>query len=113
MTTHARTADRSRFRPPAAERLTEGMRTDPVRIEMRTEWLYSEPDQSLVAQGHPRRHAFARSGHVTRSDVPSTLSHMQDINSHLHRAIAAFGDDKDLVIEVRLATKDPRSANPA
>lgn len=112
MTTHARTADRSRFRPAAAERLTEGMRTDPVRIEVRTEWLYSEPDQSLVAQGR-LRHAFARSGYVTRSDVPCTASHLQDITSHLHRAIAAFGDDKDLVIEVRLATKDPRSANPA
>lgn len=31
---------------------------------------------------------------------------MQDLASHLHRAVAAFGDDKDLVIEVRLADDD-------
>ena len=76
----------------------------PVRIDLRTEWMYSDPrpdrrgDECVCCPG---RHAFSRGGHVVRSDVPSPYSTQQDVASHLWRAISAFGDDRDLVIEVR------------
>lgn len=95
-----------KYRPPLDERRTDGMRTNPVRIDVRTEWLYSEPDPKEIVPAGRKRHAFSTSGHVTRTDVPSPYEHMQDIVSNVHRAVAAFGDDKDLVIEVRLADSD-------
>lgn len=95
--------DSSKYRPPAEERWTDGMRTDPVRIEVRTEWLYSEYNpRTLVPEGRTR-HPFARGGNVTHSDVPTEYEHLQSLNDHISRAVEAFGDDKDLVIEVRLA----------
>ena len=95
-----------KYRPPLDERRTDGMRTNPVRIDVRTEWLYSEPDPKVIVPAGRKRHAFSTSGHVTRTDVPSPYEHMQDIVSNVHRAVAAFGDDKDLVIEVRLADSE-------
>lgn len=95
--------DRERYRPPAEERWADGMREEPVRIHVRTEWLYSELDERAVVPPGRTRHALSRSGRVTTSDVPSPYEHLQGVASHLHRAIAAFGDDKDLIIEVRLA----------
>lgn len=99
-----------KHRPPVEERWTDGMRTEPVRIKMRTEWLYAEYDPDVIVPEGRTRHAFYRGGLVTDSDVPSPYEHMQDIASHLHRAIAAFGDDKNLVIEVRLAEEEPVGA---
>lgn len=95
-----------KYRPPAEERWIDGMRTEPVRIAARTEWLYSEYDPTVIVPEGRTRHAFSRSAKVTASDVPSPYESMQDLASHLHRAVAAFGDDKDLVIEVRLADND-------
>ncbi|MFJ2420683.1 hypothetical protein [Streptomyces brevispora] len=92
-----------KYRPPAEERWTDGIRTEPVRIAVRTEWLYSEYNPKTLLPEGRTRHPFSRSGRVTASDVPSDYAHMQDVAAHLYRAVAAFGDDKDLVIEVRLA----------
>lgn len=100
-------AEAESHRPPPEDRWIEGMRTDPVRIDVRTRWLYSDYDPRVIVPAGRTRHAFSRSGSVTRSDVPSRYEHQQAISDHLHRAIAAFGDDKDLVIEVRLADADP------
>lgn len=88
-------------RPPSDERWTNDRR-EPVRIEIRTTFRYSDsppirqPDGSLRAA-----HAYSRGGVVTGSDVPSSSKWQQAITDHLWRAIAAFGDDVDLVIEVR------------
>lgn len=92
-----------KYRPPVEKRWLDGMREHPVRIELRTCWLYSEnrPPKILVPAGRST-HPFSRSGDVTRSDVPSAYEHMQSLQSHMHRAVAAFGDDKDLIIEVSL-----------
>lgn len=95
-----------KYRPPQEERWVDGMRTAPVRIHVRTEWLYGERDPEVIRRDGRTRWAFSRSGHVTSSDVPSSVPHMQDIASHLERAVAAFGDDKDLIIEVRLSTPE-------
>ncbi|MFE4332466.1 hypothetical protein ACFRQM_24500 [Streptomyces sp. NPDC056831] len=100
------TIDHNKYRPPVEERWTDNMRTELVKFAMRTEWLYSQYNpKAHLPEGHTR-HPFSRSSKVTRSDVPSSSEHLQDIASHLHRAVAAFGDDKDLVIEVRLAEDD-------
>lgn len=84
----------------------------PVRFEVRTCWHYSG-DVEVSGRGGPHvmtavnpetglaRHAFSRAGSITRTDVPSPYEHQQDIVSNLWRAIEAFGDDTDLVIEVR------------
>ena len=94
-----------KYRPEPEERWGAKIeRDEPVRIDLRTEWLYS--DERADRRGDecaccPGRHAFARGGHVVRSDVPSPYASQQDVASHLWRAISAFGDDRDLVIEVR------------
>lgn len=104
-------AEADSHRPPAEDRWIEGMRTDPVRIDVRTRWLYSDYDPRVIVPAGRTRHPFSRSGSVTRSDVPSRYEHMQDIAAHVWRAVEAFGDDKDLVIEVRLADPDPKEAS--
>lgn len=95
--------DLNKYRPPIGERWTDGMQTDCIRIEVRTKWLYSEYDPKVLVPEGRTRHAFARGGEVTCSDVPTKYEHVQSLNDHISRAVAAFGDDKDLVIEVRLA----------
>ena len=96
-------------RPPESERW-HYERTEPVRFEVSTQWLYGEADPRAT---HGRKHwAFARSGRVARSDVPSSYEHMQDVASHLHRAIEAFGDDVDLIVEVRRADARPALVDP-
>lgn len=90
------------YRPDPADRWLKD-RTEPVRIGLRTEWLYSKPDRFPACACCPGRHAFSRGGHVVSSDVPSAYTNQHDVVSHLWRAIAAFGDDADLVIEVRRA----------
>ena len=94
-----------KYRPEVSERWTDGMRTEPVRIELRTEWLYSERQEGILLPEGRTRHPFSRSGRVTSSDVPPRYDD-NSLTGHLHRAISAFGDDKDLVIEVRLAERD-------
>lgn len=94
-------ADRSR--PPENERWTDRMRTTPVRIAVRTRWLYSDYDPTILVPQGRTRHPFSRGGDVVSSDVPNPYPHMQGIADHVHRAVEAFGDDKDLIIEVRLA----------
>ncbi|MCX5103498.1 hypothetical protein [Streptomyces sp. NBC_00439] len=98
--------DHNKYRPPAEERWTDEMRTEPVQITVRTEWLYSEYNPKTFLPEGRTRHPFSRSGRGTASDVPSDYETMQDLAAHMHRAVAAFGDDKDLVIEVRLAGDD-------
>ena len=96
------------YRPPKEQRWTEGMRTEPVRVAVRTEWRYTSDSEG----SHPYGRGpwpFGRGGYVTESDVPGPYkSSSQDLEAHLHRAVSAFGDDKDLVVEVRLAD-DPKS----
>lgn len=97
----------SKNRRPAPEhRWIDGMRTEPVRLAVRTQWLYSDNLDAVVPEGRTR-HPFSRGGDVVASDVPSPYEHQQDLASHMHRAVSAFGDDKDLVVEVRLAHADP------
>lgn len=91
-----------KYRPPVEER-THRDRTEPVRIKLRTKWLYSEERENIILRPGELRHAFSRGGDVVESDVPSTYSHMQATSDHLHRAIELFGDDADLIIEVRRA----------
>lgn len=99
-----------KYRPAPEDRWTDGMRTEPVRLAVRTEWLYDE-EPRIVALPEGRTHwPFARGGNVTASDLPAQRESQQDFNSHMHRAMTAFGDDKDLVVEVRLAHADPSDA---
>lgn len=98
------------YRPPKEQRWTEGMRTEPVRVAVRTEWRYTSDSEG----SHPYGRGpwpFSRGGYVTESDVPGPYkSSSQDLEAHLHRAISAFGDDKNLVVEVRPADADPTDA---
>ncbi|WP_405824289.1 hypothetical protein OG705_29330 [Streptomyces sp. NBC_00838] len=73
-----------KHRPPAEERWADGMRTAPVRIAARTEWLYSEYNPEILLPEGRTRHAFSRSAKVTASDVPSPHEAAQDLHSHLH-----------------------------
>lgn len=99
-----------KYRPAPEDRWTDGMRTEPVRLAVRTEWLYDE-EPRIVALPEGRTHwPFARGGNVTASDLPAQRESQQDFNSHMHRAMTAFGDDKDLVVEVRLASGEPTDA---
>ena len=118
MTTTPASADASthddKYRPPVEQR-THRDRTEPVRIDVRTKWLYSEerPGEPgcICCEG---RHVFSTGGHVARSDVPAPYSHMDAIADHVHRAIRQFGDDADLVIEVRRRdTSDTSDGTPA
>lgn len=101
-------------RPPVAARGT-GTRTDPVRFGVRTCFLYS--GTTVTSQGTllalqssgAARHAFSRGGTVTHSEVPATSGLGDSPVDHLWRAIAAFGDDADLVVEVRRSTRTPPS----
>ncbi|GAB3176177.1 hypothetical protein GCM10027059_50660 [Myceligenerans halotolerans] len=90
--------DPANYRPPADERIVRD-RIEPVRVMVRTRWLYAHPRPG----SRPGRHAFSRSGEVVASDVPSASEHAQSIWDHVYRAVAVFGDDADLVIEVRRA----------
>lgn len=102
-------APESKYRPAAEHRWVDGddIRTDPVRIGVRTEFLYSTRTDGIALPPGRTRHAFAQSGRVTSSDVPAPYDSLHDdIRGHLYRAIAAFGDDKDLIIEVRLRGAD-------
>lgn len=96
-------------RPPAAARWT-GTRTDPVRFGVRTCFLYSgctDTSQGTLPALRPSgaaRHAFSRRGTVTHSEVPATSGLGDSPVDHYWRAIAAFGDDADLVVEVRRST---------
>lgn len=93
-----------KYREPAEDRWgANNDRTEPVTIDVRTEWLYSERDggRGDACICCPARHAFSRGGKVVRSDVPARYSSENDLQAHIHRAIGLFGDDADLVIEVR------------
>lgn len=99
-----------KYRPAPEDRWIDGMRTEPVRLAVRTEWLYSEYNPKVVVPEGRTRHPFATGGDVVASDVPSPYESQQDFNSHMHRAVSEFGDDKDLIVEVRLAHADPSDA---
>lgn len=86
------------------------MRTEPARVAVRTEWRYTNDSEGPHPYGR-EPWPFARGGYVTESDVPGPYkSSSQYLEDHLHRAISAFGDDKNLVVEVRLAHADPSDA---
>lgn len=96
--------EKPEWRPPAEERWIDGMRTEPGVIRLRTRWLYSEHRApEIVVPAGRTTHPFSRGGEVVESDFPSRYAHMQGVTDHLWRAIAAFGDDKDIEIVVRLA----------
>lgn len=94
------TDDLSKYRPPADQRMTNSTALPPVEIQIRTGWLYSESDDCLCCPG---RHAFSRGATVVASPVPSRYDHMNSVNDHVYRAVELFGDDADLIIEVRRA----------
>ena len=91
-----------KYRPPVEERWIDGMRTEPGRIQVRSRWLYSDDARVLVPEGRTR-HPFSRGGTVVASDWPPEYNLGTGVADHIHRAIESFGDDKDIVIEVRLA----------
>lgn len=100
-----------KYRPPEEERWTDGMRTDPVRITMRTEWFYSENPRTTPS-GEQSYWPYSREGNIVSADIPEENLSSRDLYGHMHRAVAAFGDDKDLIVEVRLAdaNADPTDA---
>lgn len=93
-----------KYRPDEADRWHKE-RMEPVTIDVRTRWLYSEAEKDGRRGDEcvccPGRHAFSRGAGVVRSDVPARYDSEHDLQSHLHRALMVFGDDRDLVIEVR------------
>lgn len=104
------TEDISIFRPENPDdRWTDGMRTEPARIAVRTEWRYYREDPRVIPPEGRTRHAFYRGGFVTDADVVSTAPHHNRISDYVNRAVEQFGDDKDLIIEVRLADSDAKS----
>lgn len=88
-------------------------RVAPVRFAVRTEFRYiGNPHPCgggapAVGEDGRARHAFSRGVKVIDSDVPTQYTAHDGPLSHLMRAIECFGDDADLVIEVR--RKDPAS----
>lgn len=101
-------------RPPAVARWI-GTRADPVRFGVRTRFLYSGTTVTsrgtlpALRPGGAARHAFSRAGTVPHSEVPATSGLGDSPVDHLWRAIAAFGDDADLVVVVRRSTRTPPS----
>jgi len=95
-------ADHAYRRPPVDER-THRDRTEPVQIKIRTEWHYSEPSPDTSPYPGEIRHAYSRAGDIVESPVTSRYEHLNSISDHVYRAIEAFGDDADLIIEVRRA----------
>jgi len=85
------------WRPPAEKRWTGG-RTEPGTILVRSEWDYSPSEQQETGVW-----PFSRGGDVVRSDWPQQYDQFNDIRGHVYAAICSFGDDADIVIEVRLA----------
>ena len=98
-----------KYRPPEEERWTDGMRTDPARITMRTEWLYSE-NPRISPSGEQSYWPYSREGNIVSADISKKGLSSRDLYGHVHSAVAAFGDDKDLIVEVRLADADPTDA---
>lgn len=86
-------------RPPVAGR-TYTHRTEPVQIKVKARWLYSQGQSCLCCAG---RHAFSRGADIVASPVTSRTPHLNAISDHVYRAIEEFGDDADLIIEVRRA----------
>lgn len=98
----------STYRPPV-ERRWIGGRTEPGTILLRSEWLYSHPDPDRPAMVPESRkvsglHPFSRCGSVVRTDWPHWIDGFStDVAANVWRAIEEFGDDADIVIEVRRA----------
>lgn len=72
-------------------------RTGPGTITVHTRWMYSDSDDCVCCPG---MHAFSRGGDVVESSWPPPYNYNNDLASHLHRAIASYGDDVDLRITV-------------
>ena len=109
----------SRNRPPVEQRWVAGDgvfegRTEPSVLRVRSRWLYSPADPKMTADPLARAKgswAFARGVEVVESDFPPpyAYAHMNDLHEHLHRMLSSYGDDVDLVIEVRLARPEEAS----
>lgn len=78
-----------KYRPPVAERQISD-RTEPVKFTMTNEWFYSEGSDCKCCPG---RHVFGQWAHAGE-DRPADL---------LAAAAAEFGDDAELIVEVRRA----------
>lgn len=79
------------------------MRTQPAIIRVRTKWLYLAPGGRRT-----RWHPFSRWGSVVSADVQPGSPMDVYIDDYVREAVTAFGDDKDLIIEVRLATDEDK-----
>lgn len=66
-------------------------------IEVRNRWLYNDSDECICCPG---KHAFGRGADVVSSDVRPISG--DDVASHVLTALSAFGDDAEIVIEIRL-----------
>lgn len=105
------TSDVVKYRPAPEHRWLKG-RSKPGTITVRTRFLYSEPDPKVLVPQRQARHAFARGGDVISTDWPSNSGHMQDVASHIHRAVASFSDDAEVEISVRLVRRlDPEECS--
>lgn len=78
-----------KYRPPAAERQTSD-RTKPVTFAMKNEWMYSVGDDCRCCPG---RHVFGRWSNAGDARPDDLLA----------AAAAEFGDDAELIVEVRRA----------
>lgn len=84
-------------RMPQPARDSDGRWTDaapndaPVTIEVQTRWLRSADGSNWP---------FSRGGTVVASQVPPRSEIGDDLNSHIHRAVASFGDGARLRITV-------------
>ena len=95
------------YRPPV-ERRWIGGRTEPGTILLRSQWSYSHPTDppALIPESREASglHPFSRGGKVVRTDWPHWIDGFSnDVAANVWRAVESFGDDADIVIEVRLA----------
>lgn len=106
----------SPYRPPVEQRWVAGDgvfegRTEPGRILVRSKWMYSPTDESADRTAKSKgTWAFSRGASVVSTDWPHWIEgHDTGVADNLHRAISSYGDDVDLVIEVRLARPEEAS----
>lgn len=95
-----------RWRPEDADdRWHETEHPGPLRIEVQNRWLYGDHDPRVRPTNGKPRIPFSRPAHVVDSNVlqaPNGVP-LDSVVKHVQRALELLGDDKRIVIEVRLA----------
>lgn len=104
------TSSEQPYHRPALEDRWVGGRTSPGVIRARTRFLYSEPSATAKPSGRSRW-AFSRGAKLTQSDWDHTHRSDPTVADAVADAIASFGDDADIEIEIRLAPKQSGQQN--